>query len=451
MKKVDLHLHTTASDGSYTPEELVEKAVEMGLETIAVSDHDTVAGIGPALAAAKGVDLEVVSGVELTTYVGQEEVHILGYCFDYLDQDLLVELNKLKEARKNRGKKIVEKLNKLGLDLEWEKVTEVAGSGAVGRPHIARALVNEGYVDDISAAFDNYIADQGPAYVPKTQLTPKEAIEIINKAGGIAVLAHPGHLSTNELVIEIIESGIDGIEAYYSGHDEEETEKYIKLATRYDLLITGGSDCHGPKIKEGILLGTVDIPRQVVDNLKSTYRDIHDITLIDFEKYLNLYPETSGLYPDKLQEIGDKYHDKGYLTKEELHNLAYLNSTRSSYHVKKNSPDRIKKITEIAYNLTDEFSQLTLLTGLLGVGIPTASAILTSLDENNHTVIDTRVWATLYHMGYFDKEKESFNADDYIRIINIVRRLANKTGLTTAEIGYALFAYDVEHRKGTLH
>ncbi|ADL11770.1 PHP domain-containing protein [Acetohalobium arabaticum] len=451
MRNVDLHLHTTASDGSYTPEELVEKAVGMGLETIAVTDHDTVGGVAPALTAAKEVDLEVIPGVEFTTYVGQEEVHILGYYFDYLDQNFLMELTKLKEARENRGKKIVEKLNKLGLELEWKSVIEVAGSGAVGRPHIARALVNEGYVADVSAAFEDYLGDRGPAYVPKTQLTPQDAIEAINEAGGVAVLAHPGHLSTNELIVEIIEAGIDGIEAYYSGHDEEETKQYIKLANRYDLIITGGSDCHGPKIKEGILLGTVDIPDNVIDNLKVAYRNRYNIESIDFKKYLKVYPETSGLYPEKLQEIGEKYHDKGYLTKEELYELAYLNSTRSSYHVKKNSPDRVKKITEIVYNLADEFSQLTLLTGLLGVGIPTASAILTSLDEASHTVIDTRVWATLYQMGYFDTKKESFSADDYIRIINIVRRLANETDLTTAEIGYALFAYDVEHREGTLH
>ncbi|MGM0472072.1 MAG: PHP domain-containing protein [Bacillota bacterium] len=451
MNKIDLHLHTTASDGSYTPEELVQRAAKKGLQTIAITDHDTVAGVVPALVAAKELDLEVVPGVEFTTYIGQQEVHILGYYFDYLDQDLLLRFTELQNARKNRGQKIVKKLNQLGVDLKWKEVIEVAGSGAVGRPHIARAMVNQGHVAKVSDAFDHYIGDWGPAYVPKTALEPKEAVDIIHQAGGVAVLAHPGHLGDDQLVMEIIEAGVDGLEAYYLTHNEQQVEKYVKLATRYDLLTTGGSDCHGPKVKEGILLGTVEVPDHVIPDLKSCYRNRQQVELINFNKYLKLYPQTSGLYPQQLQELGTAYHQKGYLTKEELYDLAYLNSTRSAYHIKKNGADRIKQITELVYQLDDEFSQLSLLTSLLGVGIPTASAILTCLDEDQHCVIDTRVWATLYQMGYFKEEKESFVADDYIKIIDIVRRLAEETELSTAEIGYALFAYDVEHREGNLH
>jgi thermostable 8-oxoguanine DNA glycosylase len=163
------------------------------------------------------------------------------------------------------------------------------------------------------------------------------------------------------------------------------------------------------------------------------------------------YQSTTGLYPAALLEIGSQYHEKGYLTKEELYELAHLNSTRSSYHVKKNPAQRVERVTEAAYQLKDEFCQLALYSSLSGIGIPTASAILTALDKNKHCVIDTRVWAALFRLGYFEQEKESFKADDYLRIIAIVRKLAAESDYNPAEVGYALFAYDVVHRTGNLH
>ena len=176
-----------------------------------------------------------------------------------------------------------------------------------------------------------------------------------------------------------------------------------------------------------------------------------NIKTINFSKYLDKYKETSGLYPKDLQEIGKKYHQKSFLTKNELYDLAHLNSTRSSYHVKKNPAERVEKVTKIAYQIEHEFSQLALYSSLKGIGIPTASAILTCLDEKRHCVIDTRVWATLYRLDYFEEEKESFTADDYLKIIKIVRKMAEEADYNTAEIGYALFAYDVVHREGNLH
>ncbi|HKL75303.1 MAG TPA: hypothetical protein VJ881_04470 [Halanaerobiales bacterium] len=172
---------------------------------------------------------------------------------------------------------------------------------------------------------------------------------------------------------------------------------------------------------------------------------------INYSEYLDEYSNTNGLYPEELIEIGKKYHKKGYLTKNELYQLAHLNSTRSSYHVKKNPEGRVEKVTEVAYNIDDEFCELTLYTGLTGIGIPTATAILTCLDDEKHCVIDTRVWATLWRLGYFDEEKENFKADDYLKIIKIVRKMAKGSNYTTAEIGYALFAHDVVHREGNLH
>ena len=175
------------------------------------------------------------------------------------------------------------------------------------------------------------------------------------------------------------------------------------------------------------------------------------IKIIDLKKYLKKYNQTTGLYPEDLIKIGEKYHNKGFLTKEELYQLAHLNSTRSSYHVKKNPASRVEKVTEAAYQLDDDFCRLALFTSLMGIGTPTASAILTSLDPKTHCVIDTRVWATLCNLGYFENEKESFKLDDYIKIIKIVREIAAQSKFSTAEIGYALFAYDVDHREGNLH
>lgn len=180
-------------------------------------------------------------------------------------------------------------------------------------------------------------------------------------------------------------------------------------------------------------------------------KEVIIIKTLDFAKYLSEYEDTSGLYPDELQEIGDKYRKKSFLTKEELYQLAHLNSTRSSYHVKKNPAERVQKVTEIAYNIDDDFCQLVLLSSLSGVGIPTASAILTAINPEKHCVIDTRVWASLWRLNYFAEEKESFKADDYLKIIDIVRQMAEQSDYSTAEIGYALFVYDVVHREGNLH
>ncbi|ADO77265.1 hypothetical protein Hprae_1114 [Halanaerobium praevalens DSM 2228] len=173
--------------------------------------------------------------------------------------------------------------------------------------------------------------------------------------------------------------------------------------------------------------------------------------VIDFKKYLKKYDQTTGLYPKKLKQIGKKYHAQSYLTRAELYQLAHLNSTRSSYHVKRNPINRVKKVTKAAYKLEDIFCKLALYTSLMGVGIPTASAILTALDPQKHCVIDTRVWATLYQLNYFEQEKESFKADDYFEIIKIVRKMAAQTNFSPSQIGYALFAYDVLNREGNLH
>ena len=172
---------------------------------------------------------------------------------------------------------------------------------------------------------------------------------------------------------------------------------------------------------------------------------------INYSKYLEEYSNTNGLYPEELEQIGREYHQKGYLNKDELYQLAHLNSTRSSYHVKKNPTARVEKVTEEAYKIDDDFCKLALYTSLKGIGVPTATAILTSLNQAKHCVIDTRVWASLWRLDYFENEKERFKLEDYLKIIEIVREMAEKSTYNTAEIGYALFAYDVVQREGNLH
>ncbi|GAB6137414.1 PHP domain-containing protein [Halanaerobaculum tunisiense] len=269
MPQIDLHLHTTASDGSFTPAELVEAAEERDLAAIAITDHDTVAGVKPAREAGADLDLEVVPGIELTTYYQGQRVDILGYYIDPTDQELTAVVAKLQQARQTRAQQILAKLAELGVELELEQVLAIAGDQGVGRPHIAQLMVEEGYVIDLQTAFDDYLEDGGPAYVPKYQLEPSDAIELIEQAGGISVLAHPGVIADRELVLDLLTSqDFAGLEVYYSDHTQKEIDYYRQLATEQDLLMTGGSDCHGPANEDKFLLGTVDVDYQLLAKLK---------------------------------------------------------------------------------------------------------------------------------------------------------------------------------------
>ncbi len=269
MKKIDLHIHTTASDGSFTPSELLEEAKRRRLSTIAITDHDTVAGIEEAIEKGKELGIEVIPGIELTTYYQGQRVDILGYQIDYHNQELLAIIDNLQNSREVRAKQILAKLSNLGIELDFARLKEIAGETGVGRPHIARLMVEEGHVSEMQEAFDNYLEDGGPAYVPKYQLKPEDAIELIQGAGGIVVLAHPGIIDNNEIVKELINyEGLTGIEVYYSKHSKEETEYYLSLAQENDLIITGGSDCHGPANEDKYLLGTVDVPYSLLEELK---------------------------------------------------------------------------------------------------------------------------------------------------------------------------------------
>lgn len=266
----DLHIHSTASDGTLMPEEIVELALKKDLSVISLTDHDTTDGIERALNSAKGTNLEVIPGVELSTDWEDTEVHILGYYIDYHSQQLQEVLHEMRRARDLRAAKIIEKLKGLGISIDYAQVKKIAGQAPVGRPHIARAMVECGYASSIKEAFEGYLQRGKPAYVPRTKIHPYEAISIIEKANGVPVLAHPGLMNRDSLIPALVKKGLLGIEVFYPLHDQEMTEKYKWYCRKYALVMTGGTDHHGPGT-EYPMLGEVGVDQQAVEKLKFIY------------------------------------------------------------------------------------------------------------------------------------------------------------------------------------
>ncbi len=266
---VDLHIHTAASDGQYAPAEVVRLAHVQGLTTIAITDHDTTDGVAEALAAAEGIALEVIPGVEISTDIPHSEVHILGYYVAYQDPSFQARLAPFRDSRLNRAQRMVAKLARMGLPLDWRRVRQIAGTATVGRPHVARAMVERGYVGSIDEAFDRYINRNGPAYVERLKISPADAIQFILEADGIPVLAHP--LYESYLVPELARHGLVGLEAYYLGYTPDETRFLVDLAARHGLLVTGGSDFHGEEVQPEHLLGGVMVPETAVSSLKACH------------------------------------------------------------------------------------------------------------------------------------------------------------------------------------
>ncbi|MFC5532332.1 PHP domain-containing protein [Cohnella yongneupensis] len=253
--RADLHTHTTASDGMNRPADNVRMAKERGLGAIAITDHDTVAGIPEALEAGREHGILVVPGVEISTAARGKDIHILGYGFDYRDERLISRLLTLRDTRNSRNALIIARLNELGMPITIEEVEAVAakssrGDGSIGRPHIAQVLVNRGYVSNRQEVFDRLLGDGKAAYVNPPRIDPMTAVEWIHEAGGKAIVAHPGLYDDDELVAAILDGGADGLEAYHSDHDEAEESKYASMAAERGKRITGGSDYHGSR--EGI-------------------------------------------------------------------------------------------------------------------------------------------------------------------------------------------------------
>lgn len=264
--KADLHVHSTASDGTLTPRELVSLALGRDLTVLAIADHDSVEGVPDALAAARSTRLRLVPAVELSAVVGAQDVHILGYFIRHDDPRLAAHLGDLRDARRRRAASTVSALADAGLHVELDDVLAMSGGGAVGRSHVARALVAEGHAENIPDAFTRLIGRGKPFYVPKDVRPPDEVIGVVRDAGGLAVLAHPGVSRLDYLIPELIEAGLGGIEAYHADHRPEQRTHYASIAKKYGLLVTGGSDFHGPA-SPNAPLGSVDIPTEAVEAL----------------------------------------------------------------------------------------------------------------------------------------------------------------------------------------
>lgn len=248
----DLHTHTNASDGTRPPRENVRLAKEAGLAAVAITDHDTLAGLEEAVLEGKRLGVEVVPGVEISTFAYGQDIHVLGYGIDGKNAEFANRLADLRQARKKRNEMLIERLGELGFLLTLEEVAHNAGKRdendeTIGRPHIADLMVKKGCVSSVSEAFSRYLGKGGQAYVSPQRIGPQEAIAWIHEAGGTAVLAHPGLYGNDALIDELAANGLDGIEAFHSDHSPEEEQKYAALATQYGLIVTAGSDFHGER------------------------------------------------------------------------------------------------------------------------------------------------------------------------------------------------------------
>lgn len=260
LRRVDLHTHTYYSDGALSPYELVRLAKSRGIAALAVTDHDTVDGLPEAADAGEKFGVEVVNGVEMSVTLGEQELHLLGYFFDPENEGLRRHFEYFSIERKKRVERMVERLRHLGITLDLEKILARAGVGAPGRPHVAAALVEAGYVETYQEAFDRFLRDEGAAYVSKPLFEARVAIEMLHDAGGICVLAHPGHWTSDETVDRLLRSGLDGIEVIHPAHDLMLTQYYRQLAQRQGLIETGGSDYHGLREDDEVRLGQYSLP-----------------------------------------------------------------------------------------------------------------------------------------------------------------------------------------------
>ena len=263
----DLHLHTNFSDGTYSPEELVAHAQRHGLSALALTDHDTIEGCPRTAVACQAASIEFIPGTELTAEQDRDELHILGYFIDIENPRFLLEIAQFQDVRQNRVREIVERLNRMNVPLEAAAVFELAKCRAPGRPHVARALVEAGLCATLDEAFERFLKKNRPAWVPKFKISAADSIELIHQAGGVAVLAHPGLNRSDGVIPAMVEAGLDGIECFHTKHSTGTSERYLALADRFRLLVTGGSDCHG-MTKGKPLMGSVKLPYQHVEKLR---------------------------------------------------------------------------------------------------------------------------------------------------------------------------------------
>lgn len=262
----DFHTHSIYSDGRLQPSQLADMAHRHGVRVMALTDHDTTAGlVDMAEALRRYPEISLVQGVELSTDIPGSEIHILGYFMDVEDQDFQQELTRFREGRLGRGQEMVGKLRDLGMDITWERVQQIAGDASVGRPHVAQALLEKGYIQTIAEAFDRYIGRDGPAYAERDKLTPEQAITLIRRAGGIAFFAHPTYTKDMESVLPSLKAaGLTGMEVYYKAYPEDTVATLKRLADQYDLMPLGGSDYHGLGNADDREIGDIPLPEEPV-------------------------------------------------------------------------------------------------------------------------------------------------------------------------------------------
>ena len=267
---VDLHLHTTASDGRLSPTELVQLVASQGLKQVAISDHDTTEGLAEAFYAAREFpDLRIIPAIEISTDIPGDEVHMLGYFLNHEDPELQALLGRFRDGRLERGKAMVDKLATLGIHVDWDRVKEIAGDGAVGRPHIALAMVEKGYCKEPKDAFPEYLGRNGLAYVERTKMSPDQAVNLLVRFGAVPVLAHPAYLVDMEPAIALLKDvGLMGMEVHYAQYDSETVNRLAELAEEYDLIPCGGSDYHGLGNTGELLPGTLGPPLETVERLE---------------------------------------------------------------------------------------------------------------------------------------------------------------------------------------
>lgn len=268
VRRADLHLHTTCSDGALSPTALVALAKAKGLHAIAITDHDTLDGIAEAQAAGKAHHVEVIPGVELSVTVDTTEIHLLAYFFDVGHRGLQQHLAAFREGRRERVRRMVGELQRLNIPLTFEMVERRAQGGLLARPHVAQALLDIGAVETYPDAFDRYLRDGGPAFVPKPLFPAAEALAMVHDAGGIGVLAHPGHWTSDRTTMALIRAGLDGIETIHPSHDDMLTMYYRKIVRDFALIETGGSDYHGTYADEEERLGRYSISYPVLERAR---------------------------------------------------------------------------------------------------------------------------------------------------------------------------------------
>ena len=266
-KFIDLHLHTTYSDGIFTTEQVANAASEMNLSAISLTDHDTIEGCSYLAEHCKEEGIEFISGTELSVDIEGYEMHLLGYFIDINNKRLIDETTQYQQNRINRIIELVTQLNKMGIDLQAEQVFNLAKCKAPGRPHLARALVKYGFCKSSNEAFSRFLRKGSPTWVPKTNANYRDAIELIHQAGGLAVMAHPGLNKIDNLIPKLVEAGLDGIECWHTRHPKSTTKRYREMAAKLDLLATGGSDCHGAEQGHPDI-GTRQVPYEILEKMK---------------------------------------------------------------------------------------------------------------------------------------------------------------------------------------